>query len=68
MEGCAERMISKMIMDENLRDIIPEMMAKFMPKCLEHMLPYLSEEKRAAFAASMKSLMESSDQSVYSPV
>ena len=66
VEDCAERMIPKMMAEENLRDTMPEMMAKFMPQCLSNMLPHLSEEKRAVFAASMKSLLESSDQKVYS--
>ena len=67
LEGCAERIIPKMMADENLRVIMPEMMTKIMPKCLENILPQLPEKGRLDFISSMKSLLESSGQIVYSP-
>ena len=60
MEGCVDRIMSKSITDEDLRETISTMMARFMPLCLENMLPYLSEEKRAVFIATMRSLLEGS--------
>lgn len=42
------------------------MMARIMPHWLENMLPHLSEERRAVFVASMKSILETTDQKVYS--
>ena len=66
MEDCAERMAPKMMEDENLREVIPEMMARIVPHCLENTLPYLSEEKKAALVATLKSLLEPVDQKVYS--
>jgi len=66
MEGCAERMAPKMMENENLREIMPEMMARIIPHWLENMLPHLSEERRAVFVATMKSTLESTDQKVFS--
>ena len=62
VEDCAERMVPKMMADENLKSILPEMMASIMPGCLENMLPHLSEETRAEFVPSMKSLLGSSNE------
>jgi hypothetical protein len=66
MEDCAERMAPKMMEDENLRKIMPEMMARIIPHCLENMLPYLSEEKKTVLVATLKSTLETTDQMVYS--
>ncbi len=46
--------------------MMPKIMARVMPHWLENMLPHLSEEKRAVFVASMRSILESADQKVYS--
>jgi hypothetical protein len=61
MEDCAERVAPKMMENEKLREIMPELMARIMPHWLGNMLPHLSEEKRAVFVASMKSILETTD-------
>ena len=66
MEDCVERMLPKMMEDENLREIMPEMMVRIIPHCLENMLPHLSEEKRAVLVATLESILETTDQKVYS--
>jgi len=44
-----EKMLPKMLEDENIRKIMPEMMNKVMPKCSEIMLPIVEKEKRIDF-------------------
>ncbi len=62
MEQIPARMAPKMMADENLNKIIPEMMARIMPHCLENCLPHLSDDRRKAFALQMNSILEASDQ------
>ena len=66
MEDCTKRMAPKMMKNADLREIMSEMMSRMMPHWLENLLPHLTEEKRAAFVDSLKSLLESSDQRVLS--
>ena len=66
MEDCTKRIAPKMMKNADIREIMSEMMSRMMPHWLENLLPHLTEEKRAAFVASLKSLLESSDQRVLS--
>jgi hypothetical protein len=46
-----EKMLPKMLENENIRKIMPEMMNKVMPQCSEIMLPIVEKEKRIAFVS-----------------
>ena len=62
MEKIPAQMAPKMMSNENLKKIIPEMMARIMPHCLENCLPHLPDDKRKDFASRLNSIMEASDQ------
>ncbi len=66
MEDCAERIAPKMMENEKLKEVMPEMIARIMPHWLENILPHFSEERRAVFVASLQSILENTDQKVYS--
>ena len=62
MEQIPVRMAPKMMADENLNKIIPEMMVRIIPHCLEHFLPYLPDDRRKDFTSQLNSILEASDQ------
>ncbi len=62
MEQIPERMAPKMMANENLTKIIPEMMARIIPHCLENCLPHLPDDRRKDFAAHMNSILAASVQ------
>ena len=62
MEKIPARMAPKMMANENLNRIIPEMMARIIPHCLENCLPHLSDDRRKDFASHLNSILEAADQ------
>ncbi len=62
METIPERMMPRMMENENLKKMMPEMMTKVMPHCLETMLPHLSDDQRDAFKAQLQSILAESNQ------
>ena len=70
MERFPERMLPKMLANEQVRELMPGMMCRMMPHCLVQILPYLAEEKKADFVARMKDVLEdgSGDPPLTSPL
>ena len=64
METFPERMLPKMLEDEHLRKLMPDMMSRMIPHCLEQMLPYLAEEKKAEFITTMQRILENKEDSL----
>ena len=62
MEQIPAQMAPKMMANENLSKIIPEMMVRILPHCLENCLPQLSDDRRQDFASHLNSILEASAQ------
>ena len=60
MSKFSEKVLPRMMDDDNLRKIMPEMMTNVMPHCLESMLPHVSEKGKGEFIMSMKEKLEQS--------
>ena len=58
MEKCAEQMAPKMMKHDKLKEIIPQMMARIFPHCLENMLPLLPSDKQKKFSQSLKKILD----------
>ncbi len=61
MEQIPARMAPKMMANENLNKIIPEMMSRIMPHVLENCLPHFPDDRRKDFASHLNSILETSD-------
>ena len=58
VEEMPQRMIPRMMDDENLQKLMPEMMSKVMPHCLEQMLPYMETTKKEEFVSNLKKILD----------
>ncbi len=57
MENFPKRLLPKMMEQEELRKLMPKMMATMMPHCLEGMLPYMEEETKKEFVEKMNKIL-----------
>ena len=62
MEQIPARMAPKMMANENLNKIIPEMIARIVPHCLENCLPHLPDDRGKDFTSHLNSILEAPDQ------
>lgn len=62
MERIPARMAPKMMDTESLNKIMPAMMVRIIPHCLENCLPHLPDDRRKEFASNLNSILEASDQ------
>jgi hypothetical protein len=56
-EEMPKRMMPKMMGNENLQKLMPEMMSMAMPHCLKEMLPYMEASKKEEFVATMNKIL-----------
>ena len=61
MEEMPRRMAAKMMTNEKLQKLMPEMMARVIPHCLKEMLPYMEESRKEAFIISMTEILNHED-------
>lgn len=52
-----KRMMPKMMANENLQKLMPEMMSMVIPHCLKEMLPYMEASKKEEFVAAMNNIL-----------
>jgi hypothetical protein len=64
METLPERMLPKMLENDQLRQLMPEMMSRMMPHCLEQMLPAMPEEQKAEFVSTMQRILGNKEESL----
>lgn len=64
METLPDHMLPKMLKEEQLRQLMPDMMSRMMPRCLEQVLPYLAEEKKAELLTTMQCMLENKEDSL----
>jgi hypothetical protein len=57
METIPKRMAPKMMANEKLHKLVPEMMARIMPLCLNEMLPYMDESRKEIFISSINEIL-----------
>ena len=56
-EEMPKRMMPKMMANENLQKLMPEMMSMVMPHCLKEMLPYMEASKKEEFVVTMNNIL-----------
>jgi hypothetical protein len=64
METLPDRMLPKMLENDQLRQLLLSMMSRMMPHCLEQMQPYMPEEQKAEFVATMHRILEHKEDSL----
>ena len=57
MEEMPKRMATKMMANEKLQKVMPEMMTRVIPDCLKEMIPYMEESRKETFIVSMKEIL-----------
>ncbi len=57
LEEMPKRMATKMMANEKLQKVMPEMMARVFPHCLKEMLPYMEESRKETFIVTMTEIL-----------
>lgn len=61
MSSFPDRIAPKMLENETVRELMPQMMEIFVPKCIGHMTPHMTVEKKEAFIEQIRMILSEID-------